>query len=52
MYICVQVDSELRVDEVAQMIGHSVKSSATEIGEVEVQNITTGCPLYNCMHVF
>lgn len=47
-----QVDSELRVDEVAQMFGHFVKFSATEIGEVEVQNTATGCALYNCMHVF
>ena len=30
MYACVQVDSELRVNEVAQMFGHFVMFSAAE----------------------
>jgi len=39
----VQVDSELRIDEVAQMFGHFVKFSAAEIGDEEAQlDETTG----------
>ena len=41
--IYVQVDSELRTDQVTQMFGHFVKFCATEIGEMEARiDETTG----------
>ena len=46
-----QVDSELRVDEVAQMFGHFVKFSATEIGGgsalLQVVLCTIACIWFN-----